>query len=129
MIVVVTGSRDWTDREFIFDKLDELHGEDGQIEAIVEGEAPGADLIAKQWGKMHGLPVLGIEAEWEYYGRGAGSLRNGWLVKYGHPDICLAFPLPQSRGTWNMVGQCQAAGVETVIHDISNVVQEVSPTA
>lgn len=126
MIAVVTGSREWKDRSFIFSKLDEHHYDGNGIEAIVEGGADGADTIAKTWGKMHGVPVLEVEANWDYYERRvAGPLRNGWLIKYGHPDICLAFPLSSSRGTWNMVKQCRDADIETIVYDIPDFVQEV----
>ena len=115
MRVLVTGSRDWTDRRVIYDALDRFHGESERIEAIIEGGARGADRIARQWGAGRGLPVLTIEANWSFYSGNAGHIRNGWLLKYGRPDLVLAFPLPQSKGTWDMVKQAMAAQVKVSV--------------
>lgn len=115
MKVLVTGSRNWTDERAIYDALDRYHGEDERIEAIIEGGATGADRIARKWGNGRGLPVLTIEANWDFYDRKAGPIRNGWLLKYGQPDLVLAFPMPDSRGTWDTVKKAMAAGVKVSV--------------
>jgi len=115
MRVLVTGSRDWTDGRAIYDALDRFHGEDERIEVVIEGGAKGADRFARSWGRGRGLPVLTVEANWAFYPMNAGHIRNGWLLKYGRPDLVLAFPLPQSKGTWDMVKQAMAAQVKVSV--------------
>jgi hypothetical protein len=115
MRVLVTGSRDWTDGRAIYDALDRFNGAEERIEVVIEGGAMGADRIARQWGRGRGLPVLTIEANWTFYDKSAGPVRNGWLLKYGQPDLVLAFPLPQSRGTWDMVKQAMMARVKVSV--------------
>jgi hypothetical protein len=34
------------------------------------------------------------------------------------PDLVVAFPGPQSKGTWDMVNKAKAAGVETIVIEL-----------
>lgn len=43
----------------------------------------------------------------------AGLVRNQLMVDLG-ADICLAFPLPGSRGTWDCMGRAEAAGIKVI---------------
>lgn len=54
-------------------------------------------------------------ADWSL-GKAAGMLRNGLMVDLG-ADVCLAFPMGSSVGTWDCVRRARAAGIEThIIH-------------
>jgi hypothetical protein len=53
-----------------------------------------------------------IHAAWQQLGKSAGHIRNGWMLKYGAPDLCLSFP--GGAGTANMRKQAADAGVTTV---------------
>lgn len=108
--VMVTGSRDYTDEETVNQHLTRL-----VPTVVLHGDAPGADTIAKRWAIDHGIPALGIPAAWDFYGRKvAGPKRNGWLLDE-NPDIVIAFPLPQSRGTWNAVDQARERGIPVIV--------------
>jgi hypothetical protein len=52
--------------------------------------------------------------EWRMFGKRAGILRNERMLKEFKPDIVLAFPLPQSRGTVHMMEIARAAGVPVI---------------
>jgi hypothetical protein len=59
----------------------------------------------------------GTAAGW----RAAGVLRNTWMVEHGpKPDVCLAFPGPGSRGTWDCVRKAAAFGIEVVVIGFSD---------
>ncbi len=92
--LVVTGSREWTDRAAVEEALRRLpvgrlaHG------ACVWG---GLDEIADEVGKALGWDVQGYpvrDGEWP-------TARNIRMVDAELPDIVLAFPLPGSKGTWH----------------------------
>lgn len=111
LVVLVCGSRDWTDERVIFSDLDDIHAVT-PIGCIVEGRAPGADKIGGWWAESRGVAHAQFPANWGFYNKGAGPKRNGWMIRFGHPDLVLAYPLPSSRGTYNMIEQAESAGVE-----------------
>lgn len=113
MRVLVTGSRDWTDRQAIEDELDKLYYDfPFRHLTVVHGAARGADTIAAMWAAARGSQVSAEAhpAEWERYGRAAGHRRNAEMVALG-ADICLAFPLGESRGTRGCIEMAKKAGI------------------
>jgi hypothetical protein len=48
--------------------------------AVVSGGGRGVDRVAEQAAKARGLQTLIFPAEWERYGRSAGSRRNANIV-------------------------------------------------
>jgi hypothetical protein len=108
--VLCCGSRDWTAWEPIWRELRGLSG----ITEIVHGDCRGADKMCGYVAKKLGYPVHPFPADWDQFGRAAGMIRNGQMLKE-HPDIglVLAFHdnMATSRGTKNMVEQARAAGI------------------
>lgn len=139
--VLVCGSRDWEEWQVVHAVLDGLwqtwsvthactgggsftviHG--GQS-AVIDGKRVGADYAAETWtsSPMHDpdtVTVLPFPAHWETYGRAAGPIRNQRMLDEGRPEVVWAFvtkPLPESRGTYDMVQQAWKAGVPTYVVD------------
>ncbi|AER26452.1 hypothetical protein FGG39_gp33 [Mycobacterium phage Saintus] len=118
--ILITGSRDWVARTTVWAALNAelLRSPEGII--IVHGGARGADDIADRWAwgmRQYGCPVE-IEmypADWEQFGKRAGTLRNQVMVDLG-ADICHAFPLAQSIGTRHCMSIAQAAGIPVLNH-------------
>ena len=46
---------------------------------------------------------------WDFYGLSAGPKRNAWMVRFGQPDLVLAFE--GGRGTQSCVQIATEAGV------------------
>jgi len=84
---------------------------------IIQGDARGADLIAKSVARAQGCPVESYPADWTRYGRAAGPIRNKQMLDEGKPDLVLAFSqhLAFSKGTANMVGQARQRGIEVKV--------------
>lgn len=85
------------------------------FDVLIEGEATGADIMARQWAGGAGIPVERYPADWDRYGKAAGPIRNAQMLD-ADPDLVIAFvnkPLSASRGTNHMVGIAQAACVPT----------------
>ena len=110
MRLLICGSRDWTDGDLILRGLSALRG----VDVVMEGEAPGADTLARRAAEHLGIPVLPFPADWEKYGHAAGPIRNQRMLDEGKPDLILAFVdgLDTSRGTADMVSRARLAGVE-----------------
>lgn len=77
-------------------------------DAILQGGARGADYLGELYGNGEGIPVITINAQWNYYGKGAGSKRNSWMMNI-KPCYCLA--MPGGNGTRDMVNKCKDAGI------------------
>lgn len=107
MRVLVCGSREFADFPAVYNRL--ARYPKGTI--VIEGGALGADLLAKVAAKMLDFEVWEFPADWEKHGVAAGPIRNKRMLVEGKPDHVIAFPLPQSRGTYDMIRQAKAAGV------------------
>ena len=88
------------------------------ISTIIEGEARGADTLARRYGERHGINIEKYPADWELYGRRAGPIRNGRMLKEGTPELVVAFLAKDSRGTQNMIDQSRKAGIEVHVVEI-----------
>lgn len=110
--VLACGGRDYADREKVYEVLDEVRAASG-ISVLIEGEAAGADTLAKTWALRRGVPVERYPADWTKYGRGAGPIRNQRMLDEGRPDLVVAFP--GGRGTADMVDRAKAAGVPVMV--------------
>jgi hypothetical protein len=122
-IAIVTGSRDWQDREALWRALDDEHPDivvHGSCETVVRGERRmrGADLDADLWARMNGVMLLTAPAHFDRLGGKAGPIRNSFIAKVvaailagwpgqPHQVVVIAAPLPGSRGTPDMVQKCE----------------------
>jgi hypothetical protein len=101
MRVLVCGDRHWVDRAAIKRELRKFPANT----VIIEGEAKGADSLARDVALELGFKVLSFPADWDKYHRAAGPIRNRQMLTEGKPDLVLAFhqDLTRSKGTKNMV--------------------------
>jgi hypothetical protein len=116
MRVLVTGGRDFRNREWLFAGLDLLNEVSGGITELIEGGASGADCLAANWAiwkkDRTGKPEhTKVPAEWGKHGRSAGYIRNIEMAQMD-PDVVLA--CPGGRGTANMVSVARARGIRVV---------------
>jgi hypothetical protein len=77
------------------------------------GEWYGADYIADVLARQMGADVEPYpvpKEAWRRLGKAAGPIRNKVMVDAG-ADICLAFPLGESRGTRGCMELADAAGI------------------
>jgi len=105
MRILVTGSREWTDRDAVWGALLRLsvevfQGDHLEPMTLIAGGARGLDTIALEIAHRWGWERERYETEWDEYPR---------------PDRCLAFPLPGSVDTWDMIHKANAAGIEVRI--------------
>lgn len=79
---------------------------------FVMGDATGADYLAAGWCKDNGFDFKVYPADWQQHGDKAGPIRNRLMLEQEHPSAVIAFP--GSKGTRNMVGLAERAGVRVI---------------
>lgn len=111
--VLVCGSRHFENYQLLKETLDAYN-----ITEIIHGAARGADTLAGRYGNETEKVVTVFPADWNTYGRSAGPIRNGRMLREGKPEMVIAFRAKDSRGTQNMIDQAKKAGVEVYVVDI-----------
>lgn len=119
--ILITGSRNWTDRGIIYRALVSAWDKFGRHPraVLVHGACHlgGADIIAAEIWESWGLPVEPHPATWSADGRLLGPQRNQEMVDLG-ADLCLGFPLGESRGTTDCLRRAALAGIPIVKHQL-----------
>lgn len=117
MVVLVTGAREWTDRDKIERELQDVV-ETGWLELVVHGGCRGADELTEKACPGWGIPTKVYPAKWDEYGKKAGILRNIEMFDTEKPDLVLAFHddlFGRSKGTLHMVQYALSQGVPVKI--------------
>ena len=113
MRVLVCGGRDYLDYQEVSSQLHSIYAKliDEEL-VIIQGEAKGADFLAKAFAYEFGLDCEEYPADWKQYGKAAGSIRNQQMLDEGKPDLVVAFP--GGTGTADMVRRAKKAGLEVI---------------
>lgn len=110
--LLVSGSRDFKDYALVERWLRALL-QPGDI--LVHGAARGADTLADDIAKRMGIERRFYPADWAQHGRAAGPIRNRHMLVKERPDVVLAFPLPEGKGTQDMIRISVHAKVPTIV--------------
>lgn len=106
--VVVTGGRDFTDRELVFSVLDAECPTD-----LAQGGGPGADTLAVAWYRFRwNREPITYFAAWGSEGRSAGPRRNQRMLDDFEPDLVIAFP--GGKGTADCVRRARKMGIRVM---------------
>jgi hypothetical protein len=108
-----TGSRDWTDEAAVRLWFDHLAI--GPDDLVVDGGARGLDSIAFKLAKEYGAQTRRFFADWKNHGYAAGPRRNRLMYDTIQPDYVLGFPLPQSKGTRDMLAYASLMHVRVLL--------------
>lgn len=87
MKVLITGGREWSNWDLIWQALREL----GPNTVIIHGDCRGADKMAGYVAKKLGYVVRAYPADWNGLGRAAGAIRNRKMFDLEKPELVLAF--------------------------------------
>src|SRR5688572_4984394 len=125
MRVLICGSRTFEFYEII-DKMIELDLAWDMDSVVIEGEAEGADRLARISAEGHGVKVEKYPADWKTWGRGAGPIRNQQMLDEGRPEQVWAFftDLKTSRGTRDMVRRALNENVPVVAIEARRIPKE-----
>lgn len=107
-VVVVTGDRNWANRESVAKRLSKLPPNT----VLVHGDCRGLDTIAAEEAAKLGFAVDPHPAKWDLHGKAAGPLRNQEMLDL-KPKIVIAFhpDLTTSKGTKDCVREAMRRGI------------------
>ena len=111
MRLLITGGRNFDDRDLMWSTLDRLHAE-YQFTLLIHGDARGTDRLAGAWAQERGIAALVCPADRKRYGRAAGPKRNRQMLAE-KPDLVVAFP--GDSGTRHMVLIADEVGVKVIV--------------
>lgn len=85
---------------------------------IIEGEATGADSIAREVALEYNICVQKFPADWKKYGKAAGPKRNKEMLEIGRPTLTFAFhdDIVNSKGTRNMIEQSLKNKIPVILY-------------
>lgn len=114
---ILAGSRDITRSQF----EDALVQSDFTItaDAVICGEARGADTYGREMAELLGIPVRSFPvtaADWDMYGKSAGVLRNNLMAREAH--ACLVVWDGQSTGSLHMIRKSMDRGLHLEVYHV-----------
>lgn len=101
MKLIIAGSRDFTDFEYLNAHMNFAVPPWYKIEEIVSGGARGADTLGEQFAQLNNIPLKVFSADWKRHGNKAGPMRNSEMGIYA--DGLVAFWDGKSTGTKHMI--------------------------
>lgn len=112
-VILVSGSRTWTDKKTIRKFLKQY---DKRKTLFIHGKAKGFDQLFDKLAKKRGFGVAEVEANWNFYHRAAGPIRNGWML-WLKPCRMFAFHknIKQSKGTKNCLLGAKKRNIPTKV--------------
>lgn len=114
MRLLVSGSREFNDVAYIEERIALL-----KPKLIIHGNCPsGADRIADNYAKKNGIPCIKMDANWDYYNKAAGPIRNRWMLDFCTPDKLLVFVTKTSKGSRDMIKATEKKGIDSVIYEV-----------
>jgi len=109
--VLICGSRTFNDSNKMLKALRQH-----KPTVIIHGCAKGADEMAGKFAQQFGVKEEKYPAKWDKYGKAAGCIRNQQMLDEGKPDLVLAFPTEESRGTYDMIRRARQLGVQVEVY-------------
>ena len=107
MKLIVAGSRNFKDYEFVKNAIDNLPFKPDEI---VSGNASGVDQSGEKYAKEKGIDLVIFPANWTKHGKSGGCLRNERMINYA--DALLVIWDGESRGTQHMISLAIDAGLK-----------------
>lgn len=136
MIIQVTGGRKWSHVQpvrFCLEHIQRSVPYDKLPITLIHGDALGLDTIAKNEAHFLGMNVISIPANWAFYKKPAGAIRNDMMLKvalmldgyrkvgvWPQEIIGLAFHenIGWSKGTKDMIKKMKAMSIPyLLIHE------------
>jgi hypothetical protein len=122
MKFVISGSRKHPQPSLATVFLDYISEED----EVLIGDCPtGIDKYAKEYCEEQNIPYTIFEADWDKYGLAAGPKRNKAMLDT-KPDLVLALPYGESKGTRDVIKQARKANLRIYVLEVIDPVDKKS---
>lgn len=83
---------------------------------LIHGGARGADMHAHMWAFYQGCAVMRMDANWDFYPKKAGFIRNSWMLKWAQPELVIA--IDGGNGTADTVKKARDLGI--TVYEVRN---------
>ena len=112
--LIIAGSRTFNNYALLKEKTNMLlNGR--KPDAIVCGEAKGADLLGRRYAEENNIPIDSYPALWATQGKQAGYIRNERMAE--NANALLAFWDGESAGTKHMIETAKRKGLQVrIVH-------------
>lgn len=91
------------------------------IQMVISGGAKGVDTFAKLFAARHHKPNMEFAPQYNVYGQYATLKRNTQIVK--EATTVIAFPSPDSKGTFHAIREAQRMKKHVMIVPISTMAE------
>lgn len=115
--VIIAGGRDFVDFRTLSRVCMHMLQNKQNVE-VVSGTANGADKLGEQFARFMGYPIKEFPANWEFYGKRGGFVRNKEMAQYA--DALIAFWDKSSKGTKHMIDLANKYNLKVKIHHYDN---------
>lgn len=112
MKTIIAGSRDITDYEVVKKAIESC--DFITVTSVISGGARGVDYLGEKWAKDNKIPYEIIPADWVYYKKRAGFIRN--LAMARHADALIAIWDGASPGTKHMINTARKNNLVVFVH-------------
>lgn len=124
MKVVIAGSRSFSAADYPL--IEEVCLSSGYwYSTVISGTAPGVDRLGERFAKKIQVPVQRYPANWEKYGRSAGSIRNTEMAR--RADAVVVVWDGVSPGTRHMMNAARQRGLPLYVRVAVPSTAEVIP--
>jgi hypothetical protein len=117
--ILVSGSREFEDYDLLANQLRRIIKKEGcKPQCIIHGGAPGADALASRFAYEEKIDLDIEGAQWGTHLNRAGGIRNSIMILekgMGKDDWVVAFPLPGSKGTVDLITKAEKYGCFQVV--------------
>lgn len=121
--LIVAGSRDISDYQYVKNCIDEFVNEHGPVREIISGTAKGVDSFGEKYSLDNLIPLIMFPADWDGLGPKAGHIRNQEMADYA--DSLLLIWDGKSPGSKNMLKTAKREGL-FIVQVINGEKYEVS---
>ena len=111
MKIAIIGSRNFTDKAFLNEKLN-VYLKDYQDIIIISGGALGVDTLAKEYAKENNYTLVEHLPDYKTYGKAAPHVRNDLILDAA--DMVIAFWDGQSKGTMSVIMKAKKKKLHTI---------------
>ena len=103
MKVIVAGSRDFFDYDFVENELDYYLGNVSEHIEIVSGCCAGVDQLGITYAKKRKYDIKEFPANWAKYHKAAGPIRNEEMARYADAAIVFWNGRVEKSGSYDMI--------------------------
>jgi hypothetical protein len=105
MELIIAGYRKFQNYPLLREKVLRLT-QGHTIATILSGKCEGTDSLGERFAKEFEIPVDPYPADWNRFGKAAGPIRNGQMVK--NATHAIVFDHPLARGSKDLIRQANA---------------------